>query len=321
MQQGLFRADPVFYLWKIALNLSILTSVVALLLSNGGWWMLLMSAFLLGLFFQQMGWLAHDFLHHQVFKNRSWNNFFGYLFGNLLQGFSVDWWKSKHNTHHAVTNEIDVKHAAVDPDIDTLPLLAWSKDMLTSLTSPSERALIRYQHYFFIPVLLLARFSWAQQSLAHAFRKFCTGRDALELPLVLVHYLWHFGLAFALLPFLRALIFLVICQSLSGFMLGLAFVQSHNGMEIYGDVKDFVTAQVISTRDIAHSAFVDFFMGGLNYQIEHHLFPTMPRHNLRRAQIAVKALCEKHGLPYEECSMAVGTKRVLQRLIDVARHA
>ena len=55
---------------------------------------------------QQCGWLAHDFLHHQVFTNRSINNACGLFFGNFCQGFSVAWWKDKHNLHHAAPNEV-----------------------------------------------------------------------------------------------------------------------------------------------------------------------------------------------------------------------
>lgn len=88
----------------------------------------------------------------------------------------------------------------------------------------------------------------------------------------------------------------------------------------FRDEKDFVSAQVVSTRDIAYTVFVDWFMGGLNYQIEHHLFPTMPRHNLRKIQKDVMDLCRKHNLDYEECSMPIGTKRVVQRLADVSKH-
>jgi len=321
VKDGMFASDKMFYCWKLSLNLAILVTSVGLLATDSSWMSLLLAAFLLGLFFQQSGWLAHDFCHHQVFRDRRVNNVFGYLIGNVMQGFSVQWWKFKHNTHHAVTNEIDQAHLAVDPDIDTLPLLAWSEDMLSTLSSPNERSLIRFQHYLFFPVLLFARFSWAQQSFSHGLNLFLSGDGNLEFALIVIHYAWHFGIAFLTLPWMKAIAFLFIAQCLSGFMLGFAFVQSHNGMEIYGDAKDFVTAQIISTRDISYSIFVDFFMGGLNYQIEHHLFPTMPRHNLRKAQVAVKALCAKHGLPYEECSMATGTRRVIQRLVDVAKHA
>ena len=86
-----------------------------------------------------------------------------------LQGFSIGWWKTKHNTHHAAPNALESgSKAAVDPDIDTLPLLAWSTEMLDSLPSTASRTMIRCQQYLFFPVLLVARMSWCQQSIGHA---------------------------------------------------------------------------------------------------------------------------------------------------------
>ncbi|GMH38546.1 hypothetical protein BSKO_06430 [Bryopsis sp. KO-2023] len=323
-KQGLFKSSKAYYAYKLLGNLAILaTAITVLLASSGAWLGLVASAFLLGLFWQQCGWLAHDFLHHQVFSNRWWNNAFGYLVGNVFQGFSVDWWKSKHNTHHAVPNEFHEDIGAMDPDIDTLPLLAWSTDMVDSITDATSRAMIRVQHYIFFPILMLARISWAQQSISHACRITSTmpKKGWVEVALLAVHYAWYVGLAFLALPPLKAVLYLLLSQSLCGFMLGIAFVQSHNGMEVYCDVKDFVTAQVVSTRDIAHNAWVHWFMGGLNYQIEHHLFPSMPRHNLMKIQEPIKALCKKHDLPFEECDMVTGTKRVIGRLIEVSKYA
>ena len=88
------------------------------------------------------------------------------------QGFSTDWWKSKHNTHHAAPNELAPGGGgvAVDPDIDTLPLLAWSEGMLDAMSSTRVRRLLRAQHYYFVPIMMLARLAWAQQSAEHAWR-------------------------------------------------------------------------------------------------------------------------------------------------------
>lgn len=107
-------------------------------------------------------------------------------------------------------------------------------------------------------------------------------------------------------------------QILAGFMLALVFVQSHNGMEVYMGGKDFVSAQLVSTRNIDSTLFMDWFTGGLNYQIEHHLYPTMPRHNLRRAKPLVEQFCREHGFVYESCGMDTGTYRVLERLAEIA---
>ena len=94
-----------------------------------------------------------------------------------------------------------------------------------------------------------------------------------------------------------------------------------SALQVYSTNKDFVTAQIVSTRDISSGLFEDWFTGGLNYQIEHHLFPSLPRHNLGRVQKDVQALCEKHALLYESCSIAEGTRRVLKRLAEVAEQA
>lgn len=105
-----------------------------------------------------------------------------------MQGFSADWWKGKHNTHHAAPNELEHdSKSPVDPDIDTLPLVAWSVEMLESLPNASHRALVRAQHYFFFPILLFARLSWCQQSVAHAYTMFqvsLTTAPAMAVPCV-----------------------------------------------------------------------------------------------------------------------------------------
>jgi fatty acid desaturase len=72
-----------------------------LVMYTTGFWGKMAGAIALGWFWQQCGWLAHDFLHHAVVKsNRTINDCFGLLVGNIYLGFSVDWWKNKHNTHH-----------------------------------------------------------------------------------------------------------------------------------------------------------------------------------------------------------------------------
>jgi acyl-lipid Delta6-acetylenase / acyl-lipid (9-3)-desaturase len=110
-----------------------------------------------------------------------------------------------------------------------------------------------------------------------------------------------------------------ICvQVFSGFMLAMVFVQSHNGMEVYMQPKNFVAAQLVSTRNISSSMWMDWFTGGLNFQIEHHLFPTLPRHNLARAKSMVMRFCREHKFVYESCGMDTGTYRVLQRLSSIA---
>ena len=133
------------------------------------------AAVLVALFWQQNGWLSHDFLHHQVFKNRFYGDLMGYLVGNVFQGFSVAWWKNKHNTHHAVPNlhASDTSMHNGDPDIDTAPVLAWSARIGKLMHSGSAvgNFCLRYQAFLYFPILFFARVSWLLQSAFYAFCK------------------------------------------------------------------------------------------------------------------------------------------------------
>ncbi|RYG63569.1 hypothetical protein EON64_15685, partial [archaeon] len=164
---GLFNASLPYYVWKVLSNLLILAASIYCAVSTDLLTVNMLGAVLLGLFWQQCGWLAHDFLHHQVFKQRFWGDVAGLIIGDLFQGFSLTWWKSKHNSHHAVPN----LHASTpeacdgDPDIDTMPILAWTLKMAeVARDSALGRFMIRFQAFFYFPVLLFARLAWAHQS-------------------------------------------------------------------------------------------------------------------------------------------------------------
>eukprot|EP00850_Spirogloea_muscicola_P022109 SM000277S10344 [mRNA] locus=s277:76424:78965:- [translate_table: standard] len=316
----LFESSKLFYALTSLSNLAMLAASFTLLHLSKDLAGVMLSASLLGLFWQQCGWLSHDFLHHQVFKSRALNNFIGgYLIGNLGQGFSMVWWKSKHNAHHAAPNECDHDFNAVDPDIDTIPFLAWDAGMLVQVRSRAARLFLRWQSYLFFPIILFARFAWL-----HSSWKFATGSQLspktrlLEIGTICLHYSWLLGSAFSLLPFHLAVTWLILSQLVSGALLSIVFVQSHNGMEIYKAPKDFYSAQIISTRDIHGGLFNDWFTGGLNRQIEHHLFPSLPRHNLAKISSAVKFLCKKHRLVFEDVDIATGTSLVIRKLAEVA---
>lgn len=323
VRNRLFESNKLYYAYKLLSTFSLLIASWTIVAWSTSLLALLTSAFFLALFFQQTGWLAHDFLHHQVFKSRSLNHWIGgYFLGNVAMGFSDSWWTSKHNLHHAAPNECDESYHPVDPDIDTIPILAWSLEMLATVESKTVRSFLRWQQIFFFPVLLFARFSWLHSSWLHAlYSPMSSEKRTLETGFLSLHYVWVFGLAFAYLPVGKAILWIMAAEIISGFFLGIVFVQSHNAMEIYAEPKDFYSAQIISTRDIQSSLFNDWFTGGLNRQIEHHLFPNLPRHNLKYITKPVRDLCTKHGLEFEDVSMVTGTSLVMQRLAEVAAAA
>jgi fatty acid desaturase len=322
LREQLFKSSKLYYVMKLLTNVAIFAASIAIICWSKSISAVLASACMMALCIQQCGWLSHDFLHNQVFETRWLNEVVGYVIGNAVLGFSTGWWKEKHNLHHAAPNECDQTYQPIDEDIDTLPLIAWSKDILATVENKTFLRILQYQHLFFMGLLFFARGSWLFWSWRYTSTAALSPVDRLlEKGTVLFHYFWFVGTACYLLPGWKPLVWMAVTELMSGMLLGFVFVLSHNGMEVYNTSKEFVSAQIVSTRDIKGNLFNDWFTGGLNRQIEHHLFPTMPRHNLNKIAPRVEVFCKKHGLVYEDVSIATGTCKVLKALKEVAEAA
>lgn len=262
----------------------------------------------------------------------------------------MQWWKNKHNGHHAVPNLHNSSAVSQDgdPDIDTMPVLAWSLKQAKSFRelnpdgtdSAFVKFMITWQAFFYFPILLLARISWLNESFKTSFGLGAsTENAALEMKLkglqyptaekvcLILHHSWvlalstgfgRFGIAYSLAYF-----FLATCSC--GLFLALVFGLGHNGMATYDAETrpDFWKLQVTTTRNIigGHGIpqwFVNWLCGGLHYQVEHHLFPMMPRHNLAQTHILVKSFCKEWGMYYHETDLWVGTLEVLEHLSKVS---
>ncbi|CAE7564791.1 unnamed protein product [Symbiodinium microadriaticum] len=302
---GLFKSNPIYYTYKVVSNLLLLSLAVICALSSS-FLVQMTGAIVLGLFWQQCGWLAHDFLHHQVFKNRLYGDLMGIIIGDLFQGFSVAWWKGKHNTHHAVPNlhESSPSAADGDPDINTMPILAWSLKMAESAKSW---------------VFVFGGVGQSSVKMAELDKKNMQ-YPTLEKIALVCHYM-ALGWILYQMPAGNALAYFLVSQTSCGLFLALVFGLGHNGMAVYpADHRpDFWKLQVSTTRNITSTWFVDWFCGGLQYQVDHHLFPSLPRHNLKKAHELVESFCKSEGVTYHETDMWVGTKEVLMHLSKVSR--
>lgn len=242
---GLFKSSFLYYAYKqiTTLALAVTAALVVAHFSGRTWTDFCArtaSAMLLGVFFQQCGWLCHEILHHQVFTNRTIGHWVGYFWGNVAQGFSTSWWMNKHNTHHAVPNVhatgADAQNG--DPDIDTMPYLAWSRPMLKQATSAFASFMVSNQHFAYFPLLAFARISWLQQSVAYVLNLDDTaGRqvkgapgelkpvphEKLELFLLGLHYAWYFRIAAMHPTFLQGLWFVVVSNVTCGLALAIVF--------------------------------------------------------------------------------------------------
>ncbi|HWG74621.1 MAG TPA: acyl-CoA desaturase [Acidimicrobiales bacterium] len=310
-EAGLLERRFGYYSLRIGSNLALLAAgVVAFVWLGDTWWQLVVAAFL-AFVFAQLGFMGHDAGHRQVCRSRRMNDLVGLLHANLLTGFSYGWWVTKHNTHHVHTN-LEGK----DPDIGGGPV-AFTADQARAKRG-AARLLARSQAVLFLPLLLLEAINLHVASVK-ALRQRRGGAAATEVALLVVHAAVYVGAVLGVLSPVRALVFVIVNQGLFGFYLGLTFTTNHVGMPVLSQAEElsFLRRQVMTSRDIRGSAMLGFLCGGLNLQIEHHLFPTMPRVNLSRAQAIVRDFCAQHAIGYQENSVVSAWRDVFRYLHEV----
>ena len=310
-EAGLLDRRPRYYAWKIALTAAALVLGWAVFAAIGNsWWQLADAAFLAAVF-AQFGFLGHDAGHSQVFRTRRANAVLGLACGNLGAGVSYDWWTGKHNRHHAHPNT-----EGADPDI-AIGALAFSPASAQAARG-IQRLIFRYQGYLVIPMLFLEALSLHASSIRRMTGPGCRHR-AWEAALLGTHFTACLGAVFLVLPPVKALTFIAVQQGLLGFYLGCSFAPNHKGMPILAasDKTDFLRRQVLTARNVRGGWLTDFALGGLNYQIEHHLFPSMPRPSLRRAQAIVAAFCADRNVAYMETSLLDSYAQALRHLAAV----
>jgi fatty acid desaturase len=304
---GLMARRPGYYAVKITLTAALLVGGWnAFVLIGRSWWQLA-TAVLLGIAFTQVAFLGHDAGHKQIFRTRRGSYVLGLLHANLAVGLSYGWWIDKHNRHHAHPNEI-----GRDPDIGTGALVFVPDERRRHGIS---RLLTRAQAYFFFPLLLLEGLNLHVAGLL-ALRERPLGSRWLEGALLAVHLAGYAAVVFLVLGPLQAVVFMAVQQGVFGFYMGCSFAPNHKGMPILspGQEPDFLRRQVLTSRNVRGGRLVDFALGGLNYQIEHHLFPSMPRPSLRRAQVVVRQFCRDRGISYTETSLMASYGMSLRHL-------
>jgi fatty acid desaturase len=310
---GLLERRPANFAVRIAVNAVLFVAGWSgFVLLGDSWWQLITAAYL-AVVFTQTGFLGHDAGHRQVFRSRRANQWVGLLHGNLAIGLAFGWWVDKHHRHHAHPNQEDL-----DPDITGESIVFTDTQARSRLGV--GRFLARHQGVLFFPMLLgeaVALHVASVRAVAQSgYRQ--RGREALLLGLHAAAYLT--AVIWLLSPPL-AVVFVVVQQGLFGLYLGCAFAPNHKGMPILAkdDESDFLRRQVLTTRNVRGHWLVDLLLGGLNYQIEHHLFPSMPRASLRRAQSIVRAHCLRHSLPYVETGLVDSYRQALHHLHTVGR--
>ena len=315
-ESGLLRRAPWFYASLMGgLGLALVTAGVGFLVLGDSWLQLVIAA-ALGILFTQFAFFSHEAAHRQVLESGPANDRVGRLVGNLLVGMSYSWWMSKHTRHHANPNQVDK-----DPDIAG-DIIAFTDDK-----AANSRGLVaivnKRQGWLFFPLLLLEGLNLHVQSYQWLLTRRGVKGRYLELGLLTVRFVVLFGLVFWFLPLGLAFAFLGVQIAVFGFYMGAAFAPNHIGMPIIpAESKlDFFTKQVTTSRNIRGGFFASAIYGGLNYQVEHHLFPNMARVHLAATRRIVREHSRTLDVPYTETSIPRAYAEVVEYLNRVGRFA
>jgi fatty acid desaturase len=309
-EAGLLNRRFGYYSLMIPLTvLAFAVGFAALILIGSSWWALGVAGFL-GLAFTQLGFVGHDAGHQEVFRSRRANRFLGLAVGNVLIGMSFGWWVPKHSAHHAHPNEI-----GRDPDVSASGAGTLPADGVAQEQGRTARFMTKWQAPLFFPLMVLR----STGIYVLGIRRLIHQRDRaafVEAGLLGMHAALYLACVFWVLSPLKAVAFIAIQQAVFSVYLGCSFAPNHKGMPLVDPEQEmsFVRRQVITSRNVAGGWFTNVALGGLNFQIEHHLFPSMPRPNLARAQGIVKAFCVENGLSYREDSLTGSYRQTIQYL-------
>ena len=313
-QKGLFERQPFYYALQFVLAGLLVVFTLVLVASVDNFLLQCSGAALLAFTSGQLGFLGHDLGHRQVFRGAGRNNAV-MLILNPLVGISPSWWIDSHNRHHRTPNDLEL-----DPHT-TIPVLAFSEDQARSKAG-AFAPLIRFQSLYFVPLLVLSLVGSKINGVSFV-AKGKAKYSAVEVVGFVLHILLYAGFLVAVMPLAEALIFAALHHGLTGLYFGLLFAPNHKGMATFSqeDRPSFLRSQVLTSRNIRPNFLVDFVYGGLNYQIEHHLFPTMPRNKLKAARPIVQSFCKSQGIDYYETSVVRSYAEVLGHLRSVTQDA
>ncbi|WP_430648018.1 fatty acid desaturase family protein [Agromyces sp. GXS1127] len=296
-ESGLLRRTPVFYALLVGgLALALGGAVTGFVLLGDSWFQLLIAG-ALGIIFTQFAFFAHEASHRAVLASGRANDRVGRLVATGVVGISYQWWMTKHTRHHANPNKV-----GKDPDIE-FDTISFVEEDAARQRGPL-RWIARRQGWLFFPLLLLEGLNLHVTSIRSLFERRPVPGRVLELTVIALRLGAYLAVVFWFLPLGLAFAFLGVQLAVFGVYMGASFAPNHKGMPIVpADAKlDFLSKQVLTSRNIT-GRWTGALMGGLNHQVEHHLFPSMPRPHLGRAREIVREHCRSLGIPYTETTL------------------
>ncbi len=314
--RGLLGRTRTFYVLLCAgLGLALAGLGVAFVLLGDSWWQLAVAA-ALGILLTQFAFLGHEASHRQILASGPANDRLGRILAVGIVGISYAWWMTKHTRHHANPNR-----RGHDPDVewDTVSFLPEDAARQTGLLA----AITRRQGALFFPLLTFEGANLHYRGLRLLVSREQVSGRWIELGMMAARWALYLGALFAMLPIGMAFAFLGVQLAVFGVYMGASFAPNHKGMPLVGadERLDFLTKQVRTSRDIRGGWWATALFGGLNHQVVHHLFPSMPRPHLAKARDLVRAHCKTHDIPYTEASLVASYAIVIRYLNEVGLQA
>ena len=311
-EAGLLERQPRYYFFKITSVVLLIAVAIAMVpLIGESWWQMATAVFfaVVGI---QTATIAHDGGHRQIFNSLRNNDLVALLITSPYLGFNYSWWMDQHNKHHAMPN-----HEDGDPNIN-LNIWAFTRKQRLQ-KSGFFLWMAKYQAILVIPLQALGAFYKVVESARFVKNK-PLRNPRLELLIFPIYFAWFLPLIFLSMTPGQAVAFFVVYFLTLGLALGALIAPNHKGMTMLGDghTLDFLHWQVMTARNVRGNFLLDWFYGGLNYQIEHHLFPTMPRNNLRDSIAIVKPYCERHNIPYHDAGFYQSFAEILRSMHEAS---
>ena len=298
-----------------------------------GWGRIIISACFLGLFWHQIMFTAHDAGHRAITHSFVPDTLIGIFIADFCCGLSMGWWKSSHNVHHLITN-----HPEHDPDIQNVPFFATGPSFFKKMHSSYydfdfyfdavAEVAVRFQKYSYYPVMAIARFNLYALSWGHLLSGRSTNlgsarwtRPTEIAAMCCYWFLFGYCLLYRTIPTWPLRVAFVVVSHFVTMPLHVQITLSHWGMPTadLGEGESFAQRQLRTTMDVDCSEWLDWVHGGLQFQAVHHLFPRVPRHNLRRIQPLVREFCKETGIEYKILGFVEGNEQVLGRLEEVQK--
>lgn len=285
-QAGLLETVPLRGMIEMV---AIIASLIIVFMTLEMWNPILLGLFLTIVFTRSV-FVSHDVLHQQYFESRKISMRLSYPFSTVILCNSSSWWIWKHNVNHHNWCNVPEK----DEDILALD------GTFTPNNKGNKPFLKKYKHIVFWGALLFMYPAFIIKSYFYAFR----WKKYTELAFMMLHWVVIWGPIFYFLPFASAITVFVTLYFTLSLWLSLGFITNHLGCEVFSleesEKLSWMERQMRTSRSLKGGIFVHWFYGGLNTQIEHHLFPRAPRFNLLKVQKMTREFAKKHNIKYFE---------------------